>query len=640
MVIRLFFLLFILFSFSKAEDPKEVKTPLYVENLKDEAQFRALGGDPLTNKYNEVISVKVVYDLQLKKMFYINSNDFQFHFEFCQRYLDPDVYLSKFNADNYSENMRFRKFLLGNINYFSDLDVYALELSPSDYMQVGYIEKLQTEIVESSFIGEDQLKIMLNNQRLNDLKPLFDPKFSFLTPEDIYKNMKSQSVVEGESVGRLRFVEDFDAESSSFQQSDIIVIRETPLILPKVNGVIVAQFQTPLSHLSILGKNRKMPVVAVKSAFENKKLLDLKDANVLLKITKTGYTIENSERPTNALVSERNGIKLKFDLEIDSLIGVEHLNRKSEMYAGNKARNFGWLYDLSKKRDFKTPEKAFAIPFHFYDKHVSGSPAAGMIQSLLKNDEIYSESEKLKVHLKQIRKAIKTKPLDPDFLRRVEDRIETSPKYKRMRFRSSTNAEDAKGFSGAGLYASKTGEIGVLDKTVEKAIKKVWASLWSYGAYMEREYFGIDHSTVQMGILVHRSFPNEEVNGVIISKNLYRSHYPGFVVNAQLGDESVVKPKPGVDCDQFICYAQNSTNVQPNETVIDVITYSSLNDRKPVMTEEEIQLLANEVDDIKLQVYRRIGRRFLYEDFGLDLEFKLDANTRQLYIKQFRLYND
>ena len=65
---------------------------------------------------------------------------------------------------------------------------------------------------------------------------------------------------------------------------------------------------------------------------------------------------------------------------------------------------------------------------------------------------------------------------------------------------------------------------------------------------MERSYFGIDQKSVAMAILCHRSFPGESANGVVITKNLYRKNYRGFVVNAQKGDVSVVKPPIDVTC--------------------------------------------------------------------------------------------
>ena len=209
-----------------------------------------------------------------------------------------------------------------------------------------------------------------------------------------------------------------------------------------------------------------------------------------------------------------------------------------------------------------------------------------------------------------------------------------------MRFRSSTNAEDREGFSGAGIYTSKTGDPTNPEKPIEKAILNVWASLWSYNAFMEREAFNIDHSTVAMGVLVHRSFPNEAVNGVAITTNLYRKDYLGFVVNAQLGDESVVQPKNDIQCDEFICYPDESVSVYGNqEAGIDIINYSSLNAGRLVMSDREIQHLANTLELIKRRYIRSHYTKQTYFNVALDLEFKLDEDTRELYIKQMRIYN-
>jgi len=76
-------------------------------------------------------------------------------------------------------------------------------------------------------------------------------------------------------------------------------------------------------------------------------------------------------------------------------------------------------------------------------------------------------------------------PMDRAFISDVENKIR-SGSFPRMRFRSSTNAEDIKGFNGAGLYDSYTAELDNPKKTVEEAIKKVYASLWTLRGFDER----------------------------------------------------------------------------------------------------------------------------------------------------------
>ena len=143
-----------------------------------------------------------------------------------------------------------------------------------------------------------------------------------------------------------------------------------------------------------------------------------------------------------------------------------------------------------------------------------------------------------------------------------------------------------------------------------------------------------------MGILVHRSFPDEIANGVVISKNLYRENYYGFVVNAQLGDEPVVRPKPGQVTDQFICFPPVDGEINPAKNKVDIITFSNLNQNRLILAEKEIQLLAKETERIKSYFYRRNTRSKSYSDYAVDLEFKLVGEKRELYIKQVRPYND
>jgi hypothetical protein len=60
------------------------------------------------------------------------------------------------------------------------------------------------------------------------------------------------------------------------------------------------------------------------------------------------------------------------------------------------------------------------------------------------------------------------------------------------------------------------------------------------------------------------------------------------------------------------------------------------------MTKEELNRLQTELERIKRYYWQHAYKKKYsdsYEEFGLDLEFKLDEVTRELYIKQVRVYN-
>lgn len=144
--------------------------------------------------------------------------------------------------------------------------------------------------------------------------------------------------------------------------------------------------------------------------------------------------------------------------------------------------------------------------------------------------------------------------------------MEAYPATTRMRLRSSTNAEDLSGLNGAGLYESKAAcvadgedsedddgkasacrspaeidrlnaqiaklkslpeQSAELKKAIEEleenltqknnlsdSIRAVYASTWTERAFLTREFYGLVHSKVYMGILVHPSFDEESANGV------------------------------------------------------------------------------------------------------------------------------
>ena len=605
--------------------------------LENSKQFREFAGPPLVEKYGQVQSVKVVFDLYTKKIYYLNHGEYRYHHTFCMEVLNFSDDHYTFNKRNYADD-DYRDYLLGNLNYFESLDQYVLEISPVDLMKSVYIQQLY-EAVSNSFFKKDKLLFFINSARLLDQSPELKKQIPLIFPQAIYKNQTYQAISKGSQTGILRFATMDELHHGSFTGQEILVIPEAPVMLPMVRGFIVQAFQTPLSHISILGQNRRIPVCAYREAFTDRKLRSWEGKKIKLTVTASSFDIDAYAGLLSAPVIQAPVIPAA-DLQVQELVDMRSISKQVRSAVGQKAVQFSELVSLSKKAGFKTPESAFAIPFYYYQQHIQASGAEALIASFQK-DRLVRLSDSVRVALlKQIRQKIREHPVDSSLLFAVREKVRSLGSYRRMRFRSSTNAEDATGFSGAGLYTSKTGVIDDSLVSVEKAIRSVWASLWSDAAFQERTYFGIDNHQVYMGILVHRSFPEEQVNGVVITKNLYRDNYYGFVVNAQIGDHSVVDPNPGETTDQFICYPRLEEEIDDARKTVDMITTSSLTNGKLVMSETEIQRLANACDRIKRYYYRKSRSKQTYNQFGLDLEFKLEGKNRTLYIKQVRPYND
>lgn len=601
-------------------------------SLPDYEAYKSFKGKPLSDKFSNIESVKIIYDLRQKKMYYFNSALIQHHYDFVTDYLGYEKGVEVFNNDNYSDTEKDRDYLLGNLNHIKGTDKWVFELAASDHMPVPLIERFYNLVAQSTFIGP-RLNFYLNSPEKMEWFQQQKFKIPCVKSDYIFNEIKYQEVVSGSTIGILKQYKLKDLENIKPNADEIIVLDGTPDILPNVRGIIVNELQTPLSHLVLLGKNRKIPIMAYTDAFKDNNIKRLLSKKVEIKIEIDTFYIKESSKK---IVSKTNSKKkqLIIDNTVTELVNLNTIPKKGVNYIGSKAQNMAYLIAISKEIPFKTPEDAHAIPFYFYTKHIQKKTISPLIEELLaypnKDSTVWIQKQ-----LKKIREAIKKEPVDPELIAKLNQTFKNAA-FKNFRFRSSTNAEDLDDFNGAGLYDSKTGILGDSIKTFEKAIKQVWASVWNEGSYTERELFGIDQHNIAMGVLLHRSFPDELANGVVITKNIFRKEFPGITVNIQKGENSVVKPEKNEICEQFVAYHLNDGK-DDSDFEVDYTSNSNLNNNEPLLSRKEMSALFLASKKIEEKMYRYWRKNRFHP---VDIEFKIVGENRDLYIKQVRPFND
>ncbi|MFN8287112.1 MAG: PEP/pyruvate-binding domain-containing protein [Chitinophagales bacterium] len=614
----------------------------YLNEIRCRNDYHAMKGPPLSEKYGNVESVKLLYEIKKDRIFFANSELYHFHYDFSTQVLGDGMDLPTFNATQYTDNDD-RRYVLANLNHYMSSDLYTLEFFSGDDFRDTFMLLFFKKLKEQTYFGS-RIKVLVNSPETEQHYAHLKNEIPFISVNELYAGQNYQMLIKGTAYGYLRKIPAKQIDSVRPGDHDILLTDGLPNDIPLVAGVVTTQFQTPLCHVNILCHNRNTPNAAWKKAW-NDSLVNALEGK-LVRLDVSSYSVKI--KPADSKDAEQywrtravsKSIQLSFDTLTTGLQDLKNLSYKSVNKVGGKAANFA---ELSKiivyGKKLPLPENGFAIPLSYYYSHIQRNGIQPFIDSILQTDSIRKNPERLSAALKELRKKITKAPLDSNLLIALKTRLAKDTVYKAYRFRSSTNAEDVPGFNGAGLYTSKTGSFADTSKTVEKAIKKVWASLWEDRAFYEREYFHINQRSVMMGILVHRAFGDEEANGVAVTKHLYRPAYPAYTINVQKGETSIVLPTDTSVCDQLI--AGLGEVIPDLSTSIEYITHSSVNNGKSVMKDEEVLWLVRYLKAIKDHYFfetRVRGRDVGYNEFAMDVEFKLDKGTRKLYIKQARVY--
>jgi hypothetical protein len=299
---------------------------------------------------------------------------------------------------------------------------------------------------------------------------------------------------------------------------------------------------------------------------------------------------------------------------------------------GGKAANFGALIHVP---GVNVPP-GFAVPIHYYRQFMQDNGFDQRVLALIADDSFANDAAARDAELGRLRADMRMAPVDPGFEQMLMAELERSYRGARMRFRSSTNAEDLDGFTGAGLYTSVSGDAGDRESVLD-AVRQVWASVWSFRAFEERSFRSIEHGQVGMALLVHRSFPTEEANGVALTNNPFDplGIEPAFYVNVQIGEFSVVQPPPGTQTESFLHYYDTQ-----NRPVSYLSESNLVGPGTHVLSPEQVNELGAALDAIR-QFFRPAYAPLPGADpwWAMDIEFKFDADEGEvptLFVKQAR----
>ncbi|WP_433931109.1 PEP/pyruvate-binding domain-containing protein [Sorangium cellulosum] len=561
--------------------------PIEITPSKDWKNQISLSDDPFVSSASEDAPRWVKFTVLMHdptRVYYQDSNKYQFHGEFATARLDPFFGMTQAEYDQVSLHEEGQQAILGAV-LFPPWSVSAAEYGIQLVRQDAYhpeMARIVLELVKASIVeadGAQPFYFPTHEQAASaaENSELFAENGFPVSSVERWLNGDA-CYATGWAVGRLRYVlpDAIDAAyaSGELRAEDILLTDSVPAEVPHVAGIVSLSPSTPNAHTAILATSFGIPFVYIgdPERAEQAKALDGKEialraspnwGECQVVLVDAEGKIAPADRERLLSLKRPGDLALKPKEPLGAYSGsTEDLGPADIVHFGGKAANYGLLRDAIPEAS----DTAIALSFDLWDDFLDqampgGSTLRAEIAARLDGYAYPPDMAALRSDLAAIRARITR---DATFSAGQRQAVEASladfSPTRKIRFRSSTNVEDSAAFTGAGLYDSYSGcladdkdadEVGPSrcdpgedeERGVFRAIRKVYASFYNDNAFLARLLYGVNEAEVGMGVLVHHSYPDEDemANGVA---TLSRGGAPlrDIKLVTQLGATSVTNP--------------------------------------------------------------------------------------------------
>jgi rifampicin phosphotransferase len=558
------------------------------------------------------------------RIYYINTKKYKFHKDFINgNYLSLEKGRAFFENNYLKLN---RRFILGTLAYQTPVRMWTFEFWDGDLLTADMI-RLSYERIKNSFFQKVAFKpnSLRHEEHARSLKGI-----DVLLQSEISRQQDYQPYNIARGIGRVHVIEKLD-EHVEIGFNEILVLKEVPVSLPPVAGIITSVPSTALSHINLLARTWAIPNGYIKNAHEVFKQYDGWWVN--FETLASSYKIEQAKldqlKEYQARLKERRDLMTpRFDLTVKRLERLAHQRKNSSISFGAKSANLGEV--INARAGLLVPE-GFTIPFFYYDQFIKQNGFEDLIYGMMNEDRFVHDPAYRREQLEGLRQKLQKGRFDQKLRSQILSRVGLQLKPRGYFVRSSTNSEDLPNFNGAGLYTT----VPNLRDPAEliEAIKTVWASVWRFEAYEARERAGIDHSKVFMGVIIQETI-NAESAGVMITTDPFDvENRNGIYISAKHGlGIKVVEGRKVAE--QVIFNARaNSTKVLSRSEEDSLLTVNqsggtreiAVQSGKAVLTDSLIRGLAAAATKIR-------------QIFGVDQDIEWAIKGGQIYILQSRPY--
>ncbi len=544
----------------------------------------------ISGSYNEVRWVKFsVLMGDPSRVIFQNSNTYPYHFHFSTERLTPFLGMSNAAFDQISLYENGQQVISGAVLFppIRSTNEIGIQLVRQDAYHPEMV-KIIHDLVKSS------VDAPLPQRIAPFYFPTFEQTPSTVRLADAYEEREiSVSSVDrwmsgnvcyshGWAYGRLVYIpgDGIDAayRDGTLLHTDILLTDGVPAEVPHVAGIISLTSGVPNSHVAILATSFQIPYVFLRNDAERQQALDFVGNYIIIRaragaMETRSCNIKLAEAQSmpddvlDALVDAKKTPPIRYGAKQTAghyAVPTDALTPADIVRYGGKAANFGMIRRAIPNNSPKPVPMAFS--FDLWDEFLEQTMPGGKtlrteIDERLAPFSTYPpQINALDDALTEIRALFTDEAnFTPAQIAGILTALEGFDDLTTIRFRSSTNLEDAENFTGAGLYKSNTGckaddldddETGpslcdpdrAKERGVLRAIRHTFASFYNTNAYLERLRHGVDESEIGMAMLVHYSDPDptELANGVVTLK--YINNRVEMTIVTQPGAASVTNP--------------------------------------------------------------------------------------------------
>jgi hypothetical protein len=523
-----------------------------------------------------VAFVKIVVERASERVHFLNDSKYGFHADYiAERIMKVPRAQVRAHIDAFNKSVYIspdRSYYLGILSLHkkphADLAAFfafeTVEVDTMDTTMLLNFFKIVAANVDASLPIYFKPANHVQEEIVRSIDPVQLPR---MYNHELYGSADFVPLHNGVCRGRIRLLDEasYSREAAGIKWYDIVVMDRVPDSIPRISGIINAQHTTPLSHTNILASGWQIPNAVQIGIKEQIKANHLNGEWVEYAVTTEATEVKLTKLSTPVAPLDKprwsvQQIHLETPgLETSKILPLNDLRMTDRYRYGTKAANLGELkhvlthgssrligfYRIPRPprsnllsylaQRLKAPEgsnlgekawefirdrlevpRGIALPFALQREFLESSPkiqqAIGKLKMALELNA--KEIDAICLLLQTlIRNSRMTDKLRDYIDSQIAEHLGGVSSFV---VRSSSNAEDLKDFSAAGIYES-INHVTTAEKIFE-SIKEVWASLVSPRSVRLRHDVGISLDDCYMGVIIQEEV-EADFGGVLVTTN-------------------------------------------------------------------------------------------------------------------------